>query len=177
MRALDFIAGPHTARAGNAGGVIEGEEWIRVVAHSGAFHVRPIGIPNSIDAACERQFAQWPQALPAFRLFRHIQFDDIVAMPPKPIALGADDHIGSDRSRTGGRSPRLPFNFTDTETARAKGGKLMRDAEAGYRNPGLLRRLVNRIAWFRCHSLAIDIELHRFLSTVFQAESRQVFKS
>ena len=162
MRALDFIAGPHTARAGNAGRVIESEEWIRVVAHSGAFHVRAIGISNSIDAAYERQFAQWPRALPAFRLFRHIQFNDIVAMPPEPIALGADDHIGSDWSRTGGRSPRLPFNFTDTETAGAKGGKMMRDAEAGYRNPGLLCGHIDGIARFGRDHPAIDRKIHRF---------------
>jgi hypothetical protein len=58
MRALNFIAGSHAAGAGDAGGVVEGEEWIRVVAHGGAFAVRPIAIPNFIDAACESQFAQ-----------------------------------------------------------------------------------------------------------------------
>jgi hypothetical protein len=82
MRALNFIAGPHTARAGDAGCVVEGEEWIRVVAHGGAFAVRPIRIPNSIDAVCERQFAQWPRHLAVLRLFRQVQFDNIVAMPP-----------------------------------------------------------------------------------------------
>jgi hypothetical protein len=53
----------------------------------------------------------------------------------------------------------------------------MRDAEAGDRNPGLLGSLINRVAWFRGYRFAIDIELHRSLFTVFQAESRQVIKS
>ena len=67
-------------------------------------------------------------------------------MPPEPIAFGSDDHIGSDWSRAGGRSSGLPLNFADTESAGAEGGELMRDAEAGDRNPGLPRSHIDGIA-------------------------------
>jgi hypothetical protein len=83
------------------------------------------GIPNSIDAICERQLAQWPRGHASFRLFREIQFDEIVTMPPEPIALGANDHTWSDRGRTGGGSSRLPIDFADTEPTGAKGSELM----------------------------------------------------
>ena len=96
MSALDFIADSHTAGAGDADRVVEGEEWVRVVAHGGAFLMCSVGISNSVDTACERQFAQWPRYLATLRLLRYLQFDDIVAMPPEPIALGSDDHIGPD---------------------------------------------------------------------------------
>ena len=177
MCALNFIAGSHAAGAGDAGCIVEGEKRVRVVPHGSALAARPIGIPHSIHAAGERQLAQWARHLASFRLFRHIEFDDVMAMPPEPIALGADDHIGSDWSRAGGRSSGLPLNFADTESAGAEGGELMRDAEAGDRNPGLLRCLVNRVTRFRDHRLAVDIELHRSLFTVYQAERRQVIKS
>src|SRR5512145_61187 len=98
-------------------------------------------------------------------------------MPTEPIALGSDDHVWSHRCRAGGGSSGLPLNFTDTETARAKGRKLVRGTETGHRNPGLLGSLVDRVAWLRSHSLAVDIELHHSLFTVYQAERRQVIKS
>jgi len=98
-------------------------------------------------------------------------------MPPEPIAFSSDNHIGSDEGRAGGGSPRLPIYFTDTEPTGAEGSELMRDTEAGDRNPGLLGSLVNRVAWFRGYRFAIDIELHRSLFTVYQVESRQVFTS
>ena len=161
MRALNFIAGPHTARAGDAGCVVEGEERIRVIAHGSALAPRPVGIPDSIDAACERQFAQWPRRLATLRLFRHIQLDDIVAMPPEPIALGSDDHVGPDRSRAGSGSSGLPINFTDTESAGAKGSEVMRDAEAGDRNPGLPRGHIDGIARFGSDRPAVDRKGHQ----------------
>jgi hypothetical protein len=163
MSPLNLIAGPHTARAGDTGCVVEGEERIRVIAHGSALAPRPVGIPDSIDAACKPQFAQWPRRFAIFRLFGHIQFDDIVAMPPETIALGLDDHIGSDWRRTGGGSPGLPVNFTDTESTGTEGSEVMRDAEAGYRNPGLPRSHIDGIARLGGHRLAIDIKLHRFL--------------
>ena len=54
---------------------------------------------------------------------------------------------------------------------------MVRDAEAGYRNPGLFSGLVNRVTRFRDHRLAVDIELHRSLFTVYQVESRHVVTS
>jgi hypothetical protein len=162
MRALDFIAGSHTAGAGDAGCVVEGEERVRVIAHGGAFLMCSVGIPNSIDTTCERQLAQWPQYLATLRLLRYIQFDYIVAMPPEPITLGSDDHIGSDWIRAGGGSPGLPINFADTESTGAKGSELMRDAEAGYRNPGLPCGHIDGIAQFGSDRPAIDGQIHRF---------------
>jgi hypothetical protein len=104
-----------------------------------------IGIPNSMNAACERQFTQWTRCLAPFRLFRHIQFDNIVAMPPKLIALGSNDHIGSGWSRAGGGSPRQSIDFTDTEPTGTEGSEVMRDAEARDRDPGFLGSLVDRV--------------------------------
>ena len=160
-RALNFIAGTHAACAGDAGCVVEGKERVRVVAHDGAFAVRPIGVPNSINAACERQFAQWPRRLATFRLLGQIQFNDIVAMLPEPIALGSDDHVGPDWSRAGGGSPGLPIDFADTESTGAEGSELMRDAEAGNRNPGLSRGRINGIARFGGDRPAVDDHRHR----------------
>jgi hypothetical protein len=162
MRTLNFIAGSHAAGAGDTGGIVEDEKRVRVVAHCSAFATRPIGIPHSIDAVCERQLTQCARHLASFRLFRHIEFDDVMAMPPEPIALGTDDHIGSDWSRAGGRSSGLPLNFADTESAGAEGSELMRDAEAGDRNPGLPRGHINGIARFGSYRTAIDGQIHRF---------------
>ena len=82
-------------------------------------------------------------------------------MPPELIALGSDDHIGSDWSRAGGGSPGLPFNFTDTQTARAEGSKMVRDAEAGYRNLGLPCGHIDGIARFGSDRPAVDGQIHR----------------
>ncbi len=98
-------------------------------------------------------------------------------MPPETIALGLDDHIGSDWRRTGGGSPGLPVNFTDTESTGTEGSELMRDAEAGDRNPGLLGSLVDRVPWFRYHRLAIDIELHRSIPASITSSCHKVIKS
>jgi hypothetical protein len=103
-------------------------------------------------------------------------------MPLEPVALGSDDHIGSHRSRTGSGRPGLTINFTDTESTGTEGSEVMRDAEAGDRNPGFLGSLVDRIAWFRGHSLAVYIELHRFLLRSIRlkfvkSSGRQVIKS
>ncbi len=98
-----------------------------------------------MNAVCERQLTQWPRHLASFRPFRHIQFDNIVAVPPKLIALGSNDHIGPDWSRAGGGSPRLSIDFTDTESTGAEGSEVMRDAEAGDRDPGFLGCLIYRL--------------------------------
>jgi hypothetical protein len=58
----------------------------------------------------------------------------------------------------------------------------MRDAEAGYRNPGLPRSHIDGIARLGGHRLAIDIKLHRFLLRsirlkVVKSSRHHVFKS
>ena len=177
MGALNFIAGPHTASAGDAGRVVEDKERIRVIPHGSASTVSPSGISYSIDAACECQFAQWPRCPTPLRLFRQIQFDDIAAMPPETVALGSDDHVRSDRSRAGGGSSGLPVNFADTESAGAKWSELMRDTEAGYRNPGLPRSHIDGIARFGGDSLAVYIELHRSIPASIKSSCHKVIKS
>ena len=90
-------------------------------------------------------------------------------MPPEPIALGSDDHIGSDWSRAGGGSPGLPIDFADTESTGAEGSELMRDAEAGDRNPGLPRGHINGIARFGSDRPTVDRKGHQLNHSIIDS--------
>ncbi len=94
------------------------------------------------------------------RLFRYIEFDEIMAMATQLVRWPFGRPCGSNRRRAGGRSAGLPFDFTNAQSARAKGSQMLRDAEAGYRDPGLLCGRINGIVRLGVDGSTVDRDLH-----------------
>ena len=153
-RALNFVAGPHAARAGDAGGVIEGKERIRVIA-IGQPALR-IVVAHRTDPTSNSQALQRLRHGTGSRLFREIQLDDVAPQPLEPFGFCLHDEPFSRRRRTGRRGPALPLDLAQAESTGPKGGEVVRRTEARDGDPGFLGSLVDRVAGLGGDALAID---------------------
>ena len=163
--ALDILTGAHTAVADDAFGRIIGEIGIAGIGHvgqMGGFRLEPhLAQPHGSGHILQFAIAVGRAGQAIQRVIRDIHLHDAAADAGQMVVLGHDLGPGGDRSGARGRTALAPFDFHQTQSARAIGLQMFGGAQAGNGDPGQGCRPHDRGAFGHGDGAAVDLQCHQ----------------